>query len=93
MDYCLKRVSPSHPQENPEVREYRVLEARFRHPVGVAAMKRTGGEDSFHRIERAMSMAECKQAVLVEKETAHRDCLTGCYDRMTSSASGEICVF
>ena len=30
-----------------------------------------------------MSMAECKQAVLVEKETAHRDCLTGCYDKMT----------
>lgn len=35
--YCLKRVSPSHPQENPEVREYG-FGARFRHPVGVAAM-------------------------------------------------------
>lgn len=33
--YCLKRVSPSHPQENPEVREYG-FGARFRHPVGVA---------------------------------------------------------
>ena len=47
MDYCLKRVSPLHPQENPEVREY-----------GFGARsggdERTGGEDSSHRIERAM---------------------------------------
>ena len=38
-----------------------------------------------------MSMAECKQAVLVEKETAHRDCLTGCYDRMTIQHLVDLC--
>ena len=38
-----------------------------------------------------MSMAECKQAVLVEKETAHRDCLTGCYDRMTIRHLVDLC--
>ena len=36
-------------------------------------------------------MAECKQAVLVEKETAHRDCLTGCYDRMTIRHLVDLC--
>ena len=36
-------------------------------------------------------MAECKQAVLVEKETAHRDCLTGCYDRMTIQHLVDLC--
>ena len=38
-----------------------------------------------------MSMAECKQAVLVEKETAHRDCLTGCYDKMTIQYLVDLC--
>lgn len=38
-----------------------------------------------------MSMAECKQAVLVEKETVHRDCLTGCYDRMTIQHLVDLC--
>ena len=36
-------------------------------------------------------MAECKQAVLVEKETAHRDCLTGCYDKMTIQYLVDLC--
>ena len=36
-------------------------------------------------------MAECKEAVLVEKETAHRDCLTGCYDRMTIQHLVDLC--
>ena len=36
-------------------------------------------------------MAECKQAVLVEKETVHRDCLTGCYDRMTIQHLVDLC--
>ena len=58
---------------------------------GSGCNERTGGEDSSHRIERAMSMAECKQAVLVEKETAHRDCLTGCYDRMTIRHLVDLC--
>lgn len=58
---------------------------------GSGCNERTGGEDSSHRIERAMSMAECKQAVLVEKETAHRDCLTGCYDRMTIQHLVDLC--
>ena len=38
-----------------------------------------------------MSMAECKQAVLVEKETVHRDCLTGCYDKMTIQYLVDLC--
>ena len=38
-----------------------------------------------------MRMAECKQAVLVEKETAHRDCLTGCYDKMTIQYLVDLC--
>lgn len=53
MGYYLKRENPSHPQENPEVCEHGVG-VRFRHPVGVAGDERTGGEDSSHRIERAM---------------------------------------
>lgn len=90
---CVEKVSPSHPQENPEVREYGVG-ALVSASGGVAAIILWKGFFPHFSIERAMVWRNASKPCWLKRKqrtkVASRDATIGLDD----STSGEsVCVF